>query len=418
MKKALNLILGLLIVFATVFGVSAISVDISKVEVNDYTVTSTSLPLLVDRSNTLNINVWFSSDVAHSDVQVMAFLSGYEYGNIQQITPVFDIQPGVEYEKTLVLSLPQILSTGDYKLRIIFADKDGTIADSTYEYNLYVDTQRHNIALRNVMLIPGSVVKQGDSLLTALRLENLGQKDESDVEVISEIPKLGVKQVSYVDNIKAGQILSTDYMMLNIPNCAKPGKYDLVETVKYDRGMHEVTKTEQINVLASGACEATTASNKTTSVISVGPKLVSVKPGENALYSVTLQNTGNNQALYELNAIVPGNWASVIYSPGKTVVLNPGEQKTVYVTVTPKSNVEGPQMFDLVVKSNGQQKSVALQTIVSGTSSTTTLSSEKTLQISLIILIVIVVILGIIITVAKSSKKEEEDKKDKDETYY
>ncbi|MEM4500014.1 MAG: hypothetical protein QXD62_01535 [Candidatus Woesearchaeota archaeon] len=412
MKKILNLIVGLLLVLVMANNVFGIGVELSKIEVNGYSTLDATLPLYIERSNELDIDIWFSANTDYSNVQVYAFLSGYEYGEIRDNTPVFDIKSGVMYHRTLNLRLPQILDTGRYLLRIIFADRSGTIKDSVYEIPLYVGTARNLLEIRNVMFIPGRVVKQGDSLLVAARIENLGEKDERDVKVTVEVPRLGIYQVDYVDLIKSGEILSSDYLMLTIPNCAAPGEYDVKVSISYNRNTVSTFVVGKISVVESGACLTTQpqlTEKKTT--ITLSSKTYQIKSGETATYAVTFKNEGSKDSLYKIEAVVPNNWGSVKISPASSFVLKSGEVKTVFVSITPTKNVVGEQMFQLLVKVDEETREIPLTTVVEPKE-----ESLLVFQIALIVLIVVLIVLGILIGTIRASKKKE--KKEEEETYY
>ncbi len=402
------MLLGLLLGVFALFGAFAVDINLDKIEVNGYSAVG-GTPLYIERSNKLDIDLWFTSAVDYSDVQVYAFIAGYEYGEIRDYSDVFDIKAGVMYHKTLEIQLPEILDTGSYKLRIVFADKDGQL--ETYDIELVVGTARHDLEIRNIMVIPGKIVKQGDAMLVAARIENMGEKDERDVKVTVEVPELGLKQVDYVDLIEAGEVLSTDYLMLNIPECANVGEFTLKVTVSYNRDTKEAVKTEKFNVIESGACvQAPSETTQKKTLITLGPKTAMISKGEKATYVVTIRNAGSTDALYNLEAVVPGNWAEVSFAPAKTFVLKSGEEKLVYVTVKPKANVEGEQMFKLVLKVNNEEaKEIPLTAVISGS------NTKNVLELTIVVLIIVLILLGIIIGAVKAKKKTKEEE---EETYY
>lgn len=415
MKKLTTLVLSL-VMWLFLVSAFAIGIRVDKVEINGYSSLGTANPLYIERSDELNLDLWFTAPQDYKNVQVYAFINGYEFGEIRDYTPVFDVKKGLMYHKTLKLELPKILEVGHYKLRIIFADRSGTISDSTYELDLYVSAARNLLEVRNLMIMPGKVVKQGDSLLVAARVENMGEKDERDVKVTVEIPKLGVYQVDYIDLIKSGEILSSDYVMLNIPNCANPGQYDIKVTLSYNRNSISTTYVDKINIVDSGACLATTTpsvKSERKTLITLSSKVNEVAAGETATYAFTITNQGERDVVYKIQAVVPGEWASVRVAPASTIVLKAGEQKTVFVAVTPKRGVEGAQMFNVVIKVDEDEvKEIPLTTYVEGTSE----SNVALLQLAIVVLIVVLIVLGIIVGAIKASKKKEE-KKDED-TYY
>jgi uncharacterized membrane protein len=212
------------------------------------------LDLERDEEFTLKFEMISSADV--DDVEVRAFISGYEYSDISDISAragPFDFSKDVTYVKKLTLRLPNDLPVDDYKLRVIVADRFGN--ERLYRYDLSINSERHDVRVDDVVLSPGSTVEAGQALLATVRLENFGQKDQDDVKVTVSIPQLGVSGSAYIEEVEADETEQTEEMFLRLPKCAEAGQYELHVKAEYNNGRDMSEKTMTVNVLENEACE-------------------------------------------------------------------------------------------------------------------------------------------------------------------
>ncbi|MEM3154181.1 MAG: hypothetical protein QW165_01265 [Candidatus Woesearchaeota archaeon] len=188
------------------------------------------------------------------DVEIRAFISGYEYNDVKsiadQIGP-FDFRENVTYVKKLHISLPDDVDVDDYQLRVIISDRNGW--ELVYNYQLQVNTKRHLLKIDDVYLSAHSV-QAGQAVTAVVRLENQGQKDEKDVKVAVSIPGLGVSGVDYIDEIENDEEEETEEIFLRTPRCAEPGVYDVKIDAWYNKGHSKVSGESKLTVLENPAC--------------------------------------------------------------------------------------------------------------------------------------------------------------------
>ncbi len=197
---------------------------------------------------------------AHDDaknVQVEAELKGFEYDDkfkTEDTTHVFDVEEGIEYIKYLALEVPDKMENDEYQLRITITDRDND--ERVYSYTIKVSSERHSLQIRDVDFTPASGVEAGKSLLTKVRIKNIGQKDEESVKVTVAIPDLGVSASSYIDEIEADDTESSEEMWIRVPECAEAGVYQAVVRVMYDEMFETVYAAKSIEIVSGDLCPA------------------------------------------------------------------------------------------------------------------------------------------------------------------
>lgn len=272
MEKAVKM-LGIVTLLAlTILAIAntalALPVTISRVEVNDVQVQRDATNLIAfERDNELVVDVLLSSTTDIKNVELEAFVSGYEYNDestLTKSTSLFDMDANVSYKKTLRFTLPSDMDQDNYKLRILLTDRNGQ--ETIQNYNLKVEGARHTIKIMEVTM-SDDAVKSGSALLATVRIENQGQKTESDVKISVSVPDLGISATDYIDEIKVDKQKDSEELYLRIPTCAKPGIYPIKATVSYDREHTTVTKTVPFEVLDVESCKPTVQDNSATVVV-------------------------------------------------------------------------------------------------------------------------------------------------------
>ncbi len=349
------------------------------------------------------------------NLQVEADIFGYEYDDyteLEDTTHNFDIQPGSTKSVKLTLTLPKKLDKKNYSIRLRIADANSASVEKTIE--LVIEPSRHGVDIKDVSFSPGATVKAGRSLLTTVLLENFGDKHEKDVKVTVSIPSLGVSATEYMDALKmddTNMLNNIDYedvpeMFLAIPADAAAGTYKVDVVVKYDDLRETVTKSYNIEVVEN---EMFQKSDKL--VLMAGPDVATVAQGNTATYGVALSNQGTAAKAFTVSAMANGANAAVSES---LVVLNAGQSKVVYVTVTPAANAAvGAQPVTVTVKSGASVVETVTLTanVVEGNGSNFNLRGG--LEIALIVLVVLLVIIGLIVGFSRLRKDDEEE-----QTYY
>ncbi|MBU0615268.1 MAG: putative S-layer protein [Nanoarchaeota archaeon] len=432
-KKIMGVFTLLVISMLAFSGIASAAAQITFHDVkldNDQLETSgTTLIQGVEKGNQLEVRVRLESNESLANVEVRAELSGYDHNDrISDVSDVFDMKANVAYTKKLSLDFPVRMEQDGYKLMIDVRNRDGAIAHE--EYDLEIDTERHSLEIKDVILSPENEVVAGRSLLVSVRLKNLGESREEDVKIKVSIPELGISQSEYVDDIDAectddsdcDDSLTSEEIFLRIPADAETGEYDVDVEVQYDDGDESVSESTSIFVEGTDEEAAPAAEDTSKTLITIGADVQTANAGGAAVvYPITLTNQGTASKTYTVSAD-SADWATFTITPSNVVVLEAGESKAVYVYVSAKEGAAaGEQMFSVEIKSGDKTlKQVPLKANVAASSSASGFDKVKRgLEVGLVVLVVLLVILGLIIGFNKlKGNDDDEDKDEEGQTYY
>jgi len=398
---------------------------VDKVEVNGREVSESDVNFItVERGDSLEIETWvrgLNGGAVKDDVRVKAWVGGYEYGDVAEKTKIFKVEPTSLYKKSLSVTLPNDLdadTSGNaekYTLHVETFDGDNEARKS---YVLKVDEKRHDLRIADVIFRPGTVVNAGDMLFTTVRVENMGDKKEEDIQVKVSISELGFLARDYIDELvpedndneeeKSGDV----DLFGRIPKDAASGNYDVKVELIFNRG-HDILSEEFVLRVDGGAAKIVGES-----LISVDATRKDAKIGEAVSYKLMIANFGSEAARYSAEVLGVGTWGSVSVDPA-FVSVNAGDTGELFVKVTPSA--AGEQSFTVKVKSDGQvAKEVNLQTNVKSAG-----DLRRGLEIGFAVLAILLVILGLIIAFTKlrgngSDEEPElgEEEKEAGQTYY
>jgi hypothetical protein len=205
--------------------------------------------LSIESGDEFDVQVWFDSSAEESNLRVDAQITGYEHDDDYEIrdkTSLFDVEANATYKKTLSLRLPSDVDTDSYKLRVSVYDRNSD--ELVQNYNLLLDRPRHSVTIEDVVFYPEGTVTAGNMLLSTVRLENLGQKDEDDVKVRVSIPELGLSATDYIEEIDNDDEEETEEMFMRIPASAAAGEYTVNVVVDYNDGYDTVSDSYTISV--------------------------------------------------------------------------------------------------------------------------------------------------------------------------
>lgn len=434
MKNQIKIFAILVMLIASMFAAIApvaaedsLPLDVIQVKVNGEDVTEydngQDVRVQLFRGDDLEITVKLESEfnVSVEDVEVTAFISGDDHYEISDTTDTFDVESGVVYTKKLSLDLPEIMDQDNYNLRILVSSRYGEM--KSYHYNLKIDTEKHDVIVKDVVFNPNDEVQDGRSLLSIVRLRNMGEYNEEDVKVTVSIPELGIKGYDYVDEIEAGDSVSTEEIYMRVPSCAAEGNYDVEVEVEYDEGFATVTEYYTITVVnAEGVCGMDENTGNTDApaiyVVAESVSKETARGEGGAIYPITLSNNGASTKAFTIMVDGVDNWGEARVSPANLVTLAAGETQTVYVYVAANEDATlGEHMFAVSIGSNGktlEQLTFKTDVVEAQASSN---AAKVALGIALAILVVILVVLAIVIGVNKK-KESNEDDSEMTQTYY
>lgn len=279
------------------------------------------------------------------DVKVKAWLGGYEYGVVQEETPMFRVRNGVTYVKSLNLQLPEDLSTVSnlYKLHVEVFDAVNVVERT---FDLFVEEARHDINVQDVIIMP-SEINAGGRLYAKVRLENVGYKTEDDIMVEVSMPELGVSARTYVDKLyprnAEDNSQTANTLVLNIPRDTSTATYEMNVKVVYNNGHSVVHETKLVNVQGK-----TSNKDQSKAIVSVvAEKDLKLDTKQN--YKVMVANLDDEDNTYVLE-ISNVEWAELNLA-SNVLSLDSKQTGELNFELIPKS--EGSHSFNLKLKENG-----------------------------------------------------------------
>lgn len=431
-----KLCLAFLLVASMLVGISAVSAStnfvVDHVEVDDMIAAQNGDSIFVERGQTSVIEVYLSGNGSSDNVRVKAYLGGYEYDDVEALSDIFEVEPGVSYRKVLKLDIPEDLeASDDYTLRVKVYDDDDEIEN---EYVLRVQEARHGVKIQDVIIRPDTKIEAGRPLFVTVRAENLGSMKEEDLKVTVSIPELGISARDYIDELAASEdsdenednedeedSLSSNEILLRIPEDAKTGNYELLVKVEYSRGHSVVTQKENVYVSGVAPEEQVTPGTPET-VISVDSTSKTVAQDSEVGYKVMLANLGPSAELYSVEVAGEQLFADARVEPSfVTVQPDKTGEFIVYLKAKPDAT-EGRHSFTVSVKSGNevlQELSLSADVAKKSIASSTQWFGgdvKQAVLIGLVVLVVILIIVGLV--VAFSRKGDDEPGAGEGQSYY
>ena len=252
------------LVLALMFVLSILSVpvlaDSSNYEITNVGINGQSYQdiVYVERGDSVSVEVYFTGTGETTDVNMKAWIGGYEYDNVQVSSEMFDVQDGVSYKKTLKVEVPEDLDANqEYTLYVEIYDD---IDVETYTATILVSKVRHSLEIQDVLV--DSNVDAGDYTTATVRLENLGDKKEEDIKVTVSIPELGVEESTFLDELTNNEIDNEDEessgdvsLTFQIPADAESGDYEVQVSVSYNKGYDSLEEATSISVASANVAE-------------------------------------------------------------------------------------------------------------------------------------------------------------------
>jgi uncharacterized membrane protein len=428
--KQLGILALFLIIASTVAAIAAaadVPVTVDDVKIDGESLQPNNLNRLnFEKGEEIDVKVIITANEDAENVQVEAEIKGYEHSereSTSDITHVFDVEENVTYTKRLKVTVPTRADEDDYKLRVTITDRYND--EIIQNYNIKIDSPRHSMEIRDIVLTPENEVRAGRALLAAVRVRNLGDRDEDSVKVTVKIPSLGLSASDYIDEVEEDDSETSEELYLRIPACAEAGEYDVVAEVEYDDGYEEISKATSIEVLESDVCEASSSDEDDEEAevpdVVLGSKLEDVVAGQGgAIFPVTITNNAGRSKTFSLDIEGVDGWGTVKISPTNTVVIKSGDSEELYVFVGANNDAPaGPQLITATVKAGSEKVEQATLTAnVVGSSADGWDTAKKGLEIALVVLVALLVILGLIIGFSKIKNEEEGPNSHEAETYY
>lgn len=431
MNKTIVILLGMILLSAVM--VQAIPGTIDQVTVNGETlnpVGGNSVTMQRGQSFTVKVRVSATSPIP--DAQVLAFISGFDVntptGILSDSSGVFDMSNNNTVIQTLHLTIPDTASKDNYRLRVVFSDRNGNSV--MQEYPILITPPRHAVVIQDILLDPSSSVAAGHSLLASVHMKNIGDQNEQDIKVTVSIPALNLQATDFINQMNSDESATSEQLFFRIPVCTKAGTYPVQVTVEYDDGYKSVTQEQPISVTASSQCGLQNAAAQQ-ALVSVSPPSATLTQGKGGNFvTITLSNPTVAAKSYVLST-QGQNGVQVRFSPSNVVVVPPSAVQTVYLFFAADANAPvGSQALTLTVKDlsgntldTGAVRVDVAQAAAAGSQqqgASFVFGSDALMQsmlIGLVVLLVVLFALGVYLVTSKPPR-ENEPPRALNKTYY
>ena len=310
MNKLIWTLLAVMLLSVVSFSAHAanLPINVDRFRMDDIDLTENAVNRLdVQRNNEYVVEITFTPTQDIKNLQLKIFASGFEYSDISPIesnSRVFDADSNVTYVRRFKLKLTDQVEEDDYKIRIIFSDRSNN--ELVKNYNVKFDVPRHSIKVEDAVFYPAGGVQAGQSLLATVRLENQGEKVENDIRVDVAIAGLGISGTDYISEIKNGgnREKGTEEIFMRIPECAKPGTYDVQIKATYNQ-LHDVVMSKsKVDVLENPACSAPKKSSVPDTVIIVKQSAPPAQPPASEAVSTAGEEQKSSSTLSKVRTVL------------------------------------------------------------------------------------------------------------------
>ena len=240
------LLVASLLFLATAVSAATVTTDavyIDSVKVVEADTITTEIASVI-AGETIEVKVRFTADADAQDMRVKAILEG-DKDDVTVVTPLFDVEEGRTYVKTLVMKVPSDLKdevSDDLVLNLKIDDSE--IEDIV----LRVQRPSYDFAVKSVST--SNSVSAGNSMPVEVVLKNVGYNDADDVYVTVSVPELNIEKSAYFGDLVALEDDDDDddtstmsgKLYLEVPYTAKTGVYTLVVEVSNDETTDTVAK--------------------------------------------------------------------------------------------------------------------------------------------------------------------------------
>ena len=391
--------------------------SIDEIRINGDTVTEDDA-LYVQLGETLNIRVVLESDTDIEGAQLQALIAGYRYAHYERdmvtdYTRTFNLRADTRRSFDLTVRLPADLEREDAKLRLILADKNGETVE-VKNYQLAIDgiAEENAVQIRDFLISPTTTLEPGRALSFLVRVRNIGNVDLDDVTAEISIPGLNLRTFETIDSLEMDESKSFEALMLRIPNDARPGTYDVITTVRFDR-FEEVREVKQITIRAVEEKEPERP------LVMTVPEKVHLDAGNGArIVPILLENTASTAQTFTLTTSDVSDWGTARFEPSSAVVVEARSSKTVHLRVTADDKAEaGDYVFEVRAKHGTDVQTATVVAAVTAEEGLD-LDVRAVLEWALVILIILLIVLGLVLLATKLRGRKQDPEDEDTQTYY
>ncbi|MDO8564053.1 MAG: hypothetical protein Q7R87_03530 [Nanoarchaeota archaeon] len=395
-KKQLVSLVAFVAMFALMVSSVSAFAQITSVEVSGVEGLSAGSNISVFAGTTVPVRIIFTATADANDVRVKVWLSGSS--DYTAASDRFVVDAGSTYSKLIAVQVPHDVDPQeDMRLEVSIENRANGQVDRR---EISLSAQRESYTVQILDVAADSKVSAGDNLALDIVLKNRGRELAEDTFVTVSIPALGIERRAYfgdmspvdqTDPLPEKEDASTRRLFLNIPSNVPAGIY----TIQVDAFTADSKTTVTKKVAVVGASDSSRiVSASTTKTVAVG---------EDAVYSVTVVNTGNKVQVYDLSFDAPADLS--VNADEAIVVVPAGTSKTVKVM----SSADKAGKYAFVVSVNSDGELVTKQNFVTNVEGKKNSTANATVVLTVVLAIIFVVLLVVLIVLlTKKPQKAEE----------
>lgn len=424
---------GLMLLMAVIFMPTVLAqnyAEITEVKING-DIAQNGDDLYVERGDELAVRVTITAETGDlTDAYLQAYISGYRYAYyesslISDFSKTFTLPEGDKRTIELNLKVPMDMETKDAKLRLVLFDENSaSIITYNYQLSIFGADDDNAVEIRDFFVSPSSTIEAGRALSFKVKVKNFGLNDLDDLKVKIAIPELDIQTYETIDTIEKDETQSFEALLLRIPADTKPGEYEVVATVEFDR-YQEVEETMTIKVISpkgtpcSGdSCGSTEEETKT--VVTMPASVDIVTGTQGSVYPILIENKGTASKTYVLSVSGVSDWGTAVFEPSSVFVLKAGQSQTVYLRLAASKDAElGDKVMKVTITAGDEMKDTTIVAKVKeGTSSSVqkkSINTKNVLEWLAIALVILLIILGLILIFRKVGKGKD---KEEEQSYY
>lgn len=412
MKKTITVLIAIIAVLLLTSISAFASIDVTQryVDGRPYNA-NTALAFSVGQTIKVDLELSALANVTQ-DIEASLRLVGYRYADRERlrtydVVVIDGMTENTSKWVTLQVDAPVHVERGEiFELFVDVRTRNQHILSDSI--TLQLQGERNHIDITRVSFDPEEVVA-GRALRTRVRMENVGRTDERDVHVIVQIPELGLRATADIsDRFNRNDFVTSEDVLLRIPECTAAGTYDVDVRVEYDRGYGVTTETREITVLADD-CPDTTAESQRT-VITAPPQGQQITAGAGATsFPVVIKNEGSEDRVYQVSVSGVSGWGSAeVTNP--TPLVRAGKSEVVQVYVSAFDNAPaGNQAFTVRVSDSVDARDIPVSVSVAEQQRDVWGTLRTVLLVGVIVLLILVIILGLLVGFNKVRSDNEKD---------
>jgi len=344
------------------FNKSDSDVEIKSVEINDIDIyENIDDRLAIERGQELFIKIRFKALKNISEVQIESYLDlswTYDYENISDKTVWFDIVKATTYTRELMLNIPDDLEEDDYRLKIIFYDREGVM--DICNYNFKVTLPIYSIVIKKIKLTP-EIVKAGRVIIADVEIKNIGNSSVENIDVVASISDFNIKDAENIDELEPRDTYTVKDLVLRIPACTEGGEYFVKASAEYE--YEKVTKVKSFEVREGEGCSDAPEEADELKVI---PEAENIVQGDVEIpYTIIITNPTERRKTYIINIDGVDVFGSYRLEPSNVLIIPGMKSQVAYLYVRADiSDITGPNPIVVTAKSDKELKETVSANII------------------------------------------------------